>query len=87
MVTFLFGALAMGFATTALFFLRFWATSRDRMFLFLAVAFALMSAERIADVTAFALPSPPLSLYGLRLLAFLAILIGLADKNRTGSSR
>jgi hypothetical protein len=41
----LYGALAMGCATAALFFARFWKATRDRFFLWFALAFALMGVQ------------------------------------------
>ena len=42
---FLAGAIAMGFAVAALFFLRFWRRTRDVLFLAFAAAFALLAAN------------------------------------------
>ena len=40
---FVWGVLAMGSLVPALFFLRYWRSSRDRLFAFFAVAFGLMA--------------------------------------------
>ncbi|MEP7247012.1 MAG: DUF5985 family protein [Gammaproteobacteria bacterium] len=79
---FLWGALSMGSATIALFFLRYWNTSRDRLFIFFAVAFAVMSLNWVG--LAFIDPGEELrhTLYLLRLAAFVLIIIGIIDKNR-----
>jgi hypothetical protein len=81
---FLWGALAMGSLTIALFFLRYWRKSRDRLFVFFAIAFAAMSANWIG--LAFIDPGAELrhTLYLLRLAAFVIIIVGIIDKNRGG---
>ena len=79
---FLSGAVALGFFTCGLFFLRFWARTRDELFLAFAVAFALMGTGQ----TVLALANIPTeekgSLYLIRLLAFLLILFAIYRKNR-----
>jgi hypothetical protein len=79
-VAFLFGLLAMGFAVASLFFARFWSATRDRLFLFLAIAFALLAIERAAALATFD-AGGPFWIYLLRLVAFLVIIVGLVDKN------
>ena len=76
------GATVMACFVSALFFLRFWRTTRDRLFLLFAVAFGMMALHWMG----LALTSPdyefrPL-LYGVRLAAFVVILLAIADKNR-----
>jgi hypothetical protein len=76
------GALCLGFAAIALFFLRFWRRSRDRLFAWFALAFAVMAASRLA-LTLMSLPDEArLALRLLRLVAFLIILWAIIDKNR-----
>ena len=79
---FLSGAVAMGFAACALFFLRFWKRTREELFLAFAVAFLLLGGGQ----TVLALANIPTeergSIYLLRLLAFLLILIAIYRKNR-----
>ncbi len=78
---FLSGALTMGYLVAALFFLRYWRDSRDRLFVFFAGSFTLLAVQRA--VLALAPPTAGLELpsYGLRLLAFVLILAAIADKN------
>ena len=40
---FLSGAVVMGYLVCCLFFLRYWRRTRDRLFMYFAVAFALLS--------------------------------------------
>ena len=78
------GATVMACLVVGLFFLRFWRTTRDRLFAFFAVAFWMMGAHW----TALALTSPEFEfrplLYGVRIAAFVVIVVGVADKNRAG---
>jgi hypothetical protein len=69
-----------------LFFLRFWQDSRDRLFLYFAIAFWLMSSSwALLGLVAPEAESRPY-VYGLRLLAFLLVIAAIIDKNR-GPSR
>jgi len=76
------GAIAMASVTAALFFLRFWRTTRDRFFLFFAIAFFSEGIVRcflgLANQPS---ESEPLFYVG-RLFAFSVILFAIADKNR-----
>lgn len=80
---FLSGAVAFGFAACALFFLRFWRRTREELFLAFAVAFLLLGIVQ----TILALANIPTeergSIYLLRLIAFLLILIAIYRKNRS----
>lgn len=80
--SFVSGAFCMASAAVTLFFLRFWRTTRDRLFAILSLAFALLTLERA--VLAFV----PLEhegrhwIYVARLVAFVLIIAGILDKNR-----
>jgi hypothetical protein len=84
MALFLWGACAMASGTVAAYFLRFWLQGRDRLFLFFALAFAVLALHWLG----LGLVRPPEEtrhyLYLLRLLAFLLIIAGVVDKNRAG---
>ena len=76
------GAMVTAYATAALFFVRFWRQSRDRLFALFAAAFVLLGAQRLALAL---LPEGPTSSvwpYVVRLAAFLLILVAVVDKNR-----
>jgi hypothetical protein len=77
------GAIAMGYLVAGLFFLKFWRGVRDRLFLLFAVAFGLLAVQRVALALVADTPEAALPLYGLRLLAFLIIIIAIVDKNRS----
>ncbi len=80
---FLSGAVALGFAACALFFLRFWKRTREELFLAFSVAFLLLGVGQ----TILALANIPTeergSIYLLRLVAFLLILLAIYRKNRS----
>ena len=80
---FLSGAVALGFAVCALFFLRFWKRTREELFLAFGLAFLLLGSGQ----TILALANIPTeersSIYLLRLAAFLLILVAIYRKNRS----
>jgi hypothetical protein len=86
MVIYIWGALTMACAVTALLFLRFWKVSRERLFLFFALAFAVFGLnwgslgllDPVAETRHY--------FYVLRLIAFLLIIVGVVDKNRRGAA-
>ena len=86
MVLMLLGAIVMGCFTAGLFFVRFWRVTADRLFLFFAFAFWVLGAQWAA-LGVLELPSETRHfLYVPRLIAFLLILAGIADKNRSSRS-
>jgi hypothetical protein len=76
------GAILMGYGVCALFFLRFWRQTHDRLFVVFALAFGLLALQRLALVLTEPLEEWRTGLYIARLLAFLLILGGIVDKNR-----
>lgn len=81
---FLHGATVMGALACALFFLRFWRQSRDRLFAFFALAFVALAANWTL-LTLFNAPDESRHyIYLLRLAAFGLIIFGIWDKNRKG---
>lgn len=79
---FLSGAVAFGFITIGLFFLRFWRASGDELFLAFAVAFGLLGCGQ-ALVSLANIPAEERSaLYLVRLTAFLLIIAAIIRKNR-----
>ncbi len=83
MVLVISGAVAMGFAVAGLFFLRFWKETSDRLFVFFALSFFILAVNRVVLVLAAHHGIKRDTFYWVRLLAFLLILIGIADKNRS----
>lgn len=77
------GAITLGFGMAALFFLRFWKSTRDGLFLSFAMAFGLLALGQAI----LALGDFPIEdrswIYLTRLAAFLLILLAIYRKNRT----
>ncbi len=80
---FLLGAIFMAFALAGLFFLRFWRDTRDRLFILFSLAFFILAINRIGFFFTSEYNVKGDSLYGVRLLAFILILIAIVDKNRS----
>ena len=81
------GAIAMASLVASLFFLRFWKDTRDRFFLFFAIAFFVEAFNRVAlGLTAVSQEDEPF-FYLVRLFAFGLIIVAIVDKNRAKSLR
>ena len=80
--TFLSGGCFAVFGASGLFFLRFWARTRDRFFIWFAVAFWCLALERVALLIVLSENEFRPAVYLIRLLAFTLIVIGIIDKNR-----
>ena len=76
------GFLVAGYLVAALFFLRFWTQSRDRLFAMFAAAFVLLAIQRLALTVSGAPIEQPTLFYVLRLLAFAVFAFAIIDKNR-----
>jgi uncharacterized protein DUF5985 len=83
---FLLGSTVMSAAVAALFFLRFFVRTRDRLFLMFAAAFALLAIGWIAQAISGRSEAHP-ELYLIRLAAFVLIIIAIVDKNRAARRR
>jgi len=81
---FMWGAIAMGCVAIALVFLRHWRSTRERLFIFFALAFLAFAI----NWTGLAFVDPGVesrhALYLFRLAAFVLIIVGIVDKNRRG---
>jgi hypothetical protein len=80
---FISGAIFMGLIVAAMFFGRFWAKTRERLFAWFAAAFAVLAVERIVLFWYVAGHVHP-AVYTLRLVAFVFIIAGVVDRNRRG---
>lgn len=78
---FLMGAIGMGLAVASLFFFRYWRESRDRFFAWFALAFLVLTINRVMLVILSAPRETSLVPYLVRLLAFLMIVWAVVDKN------
>lgn len=81
------------FLASALFFIKFWRTSRDPFYAYFAAGCGLIGIERVVavflDGTFEAVASPATEasswVYLLRLASFLIIGVGVLNKNRTSA--
>ena len=80
---FLSGAVTLGFFVCGLFFLKFWRRTRDELFIAFALAFALLGLGQAVLGLANIPQEERSSLYLIRLLAFLIILVAIFRKNRS----
>jgi hypothetical protein len=76
------GILVTEYAAIALFFFRFWTTSKDRLFLMFSGAFVLLAIQRLAIALTQEILEHQAPLYLLRLAAFIVIIVAIVDKNR-----
>ena len=83
----LLGAIAMGNVIIGLFFLHFWKRTRDRFFLFFAIAFSLEGINRVWLGLNYESNENEPFIYLIRLLSFVLILIAIIDKNRINKSQ
>jgi hypothetical protein len=79
---FLAGGCCLGFLVAALFFLKFWARSKDPLFLTFALAFGLLGVERIILIFFPIGGEKQPFVYLIRLIAFTIIIMGIIHKNR-----
>jgi hypothetical protein len=83
---FISGAIMLGLFVGGLYFLRFWQRSGDRLFLFFAAAFFVLSFQRIASFAVDDVDERTVALmYLLRFAGFALIVLGVIDKNRSAS--
>jgi hypothetical protein len=84
MRVFAWGVLAMAGLVAALFFLRYWRSTRERLFAFFALAFLCMAV----NWTVLAIVDHPVDearqahAFVIRLVAFVILIVGIIDKNR-----
>jgi multisubunit Na+/H+ antiporter MnhB subunit len=78
------GLLTMASLVAALFFLRFWRETRERLFAFFSLAFLGLGATwlGLAIINHPADEAQQEYAYVVRLVAFVIFLIGIIDKNR-----
>lgn len=78
------GLLSMASLVAAVFFLRFWRETRERLFAFFSLAFLGLGATwlGLAIINHPADEAQQEYAYVVRLVAFVILLIGIIDKNR-----
>lgn len=84
MDNFVAGAIVTMSLAIAVFQTRFWLKTKDRLFVFFAIAFVLFAINRTALSIVADESETRTYLYVVRLIAFVLILIGIWDKNRRG---
>lgn len=78
------GATIMGHFVVGLLFFQFWRRTRDRLFAIFAIAFWVMTVQRLlVSIPGEESESQNVLFYGLRLAAFVLILVAIIDKNRS----
>lgn len=80
---FLSGGSMVAALTIALFFLRYWLQTRDRLFLIFSAGFGVFAASRLILAFLDQDDEGRIFVYGLRLVAFGLILAAIIDKNRS----
>jgi hypothetical protein len=81
MIQFLSGAVTMGFLIAAIFFVRFWRRTADRLFFAFAVAFVLLALNQALAQWLGSADERVGYTYLLRVLGFALILGAIIDKN------
>ena len=79
---FLFGVLTAAAITAAVFFLRFWTLTSDRLLLYFSLAFIALGLNWFALAMTDPANENRYFVFLLRLLAFIFIIVGIVDKNR-----
>jgi len=86
MIDFMSGAVTIAYFIAAIFFLRFWRRTDDRLFLAFAIAFGLFGLNQGLVFCLEVYGEPHTLLYALRVLGFIAILTAIVDKNLFSSA-
>ncbi|HET7132664.1 MAG TPA: DUF5985 family protein [Gammaproteobacteria bacterium] len=81
LVAYLGGAVTLGYLVAAMFFMRFWRKTADRLFLAFAIAFGLLAVNQGFAIFLDAGDETTAFAYGLRVLGFVLILAAIVDKN------
>lgn len=71
----------VGYSLAGLFFFKFWRSTRDKLFLYFATAFWILSVQRVALALTTRTTEDAVLIYSFRLLAFLIILYAIVHKN------
>jgi uncharacterized membrane protein HdeD (DUF308 family) len=84
---FMLGAIGMAALLAGLLFWRFWRETRDRLFLFFALAFLVEAVSRVGLALSNRPSEGDLVFYVIRLISFLLILVGIVHKNWARGTR
>jgi len=86
-VDFVAGLVAMGYAVSGVFFLRFWSQTRDSLFFTFALAFWLLALNQALPALLDVPKEEQSPFYLLRLAAFVLIIAAVVRKNLGGGSK
>ncbi len=78
----LLGAISACSFIAALFFLRFWKTTKDKFFLFFALSFLIEGANRVSLVLFFDLREGSPIYYFIRFISYAFIIFAIMEKNK-----
>lgn len=87
MIDFLAGASGLATLLVALFFLRFYSDTGDRLFLLFAIAFGVFAVNRVILTVLDDDDEGRTIVYLVRAAAFALIALAILDKNRTARER
>ena len=87
MIEFMSGAVTLGCIVAAVFFLRFWRKTADRLFLAFAIAFVLLALNQGLSQWLGAADERVGYTYLLRVIGFVLILAAIIDKNLARGQR
>jgi hypothetical protein len=76
------GGIAVAFGMIGVCFVRFWRSSRIKLFLLFAIAFFLLTIERVVLLLASPTNEFAPYVYVIRLAAFAVIIAAIIDQNR-----
>jgi hypothetical protein len=82
---FLYGMLVALCFTASVFFFRFWHRTRDRLFAWFGLGFAVLAANWIGLALTNVEEESRTYFYVIRLIAFVLIMVGIIDKNRSAA--
>jgi Family of unknown function (DUF5985) len=81
MIQFLAGAVTLAYILAAIYFLRFWRKTSDRLFINFSLAFGLFALNQLVVSGLWAADERRNYAYVLRILGFVLILFAIVDKN------
>ena len=82
MIDFLRGGIVVASLSLALFFVKFYRRSADRLFLFFALSFVLLGANYLGLMLVPEHHESRSWVFAIRLAAFSVLIVGILDKNR-----
>jgi Family of unknown function (DUF5985) len=81
MLDFLSGMTTMGFVIAGLFFFRFWARTKDQIFIYFGLSFCLLAISQALGTLPDIRGDDRTWIYLLRLVAFMLLIVAILSKN------